>query len=136
MLKALACFFPYNQVAPQPQEYALKHHVPQLEATISSLKTTVEHKNALTAAQTRTISAQETTIELQNSTITKQNSDIAKLEECIEMQNSTIVRQKSDIVRLENFIANEKAIAQKCVAELRSMRYARRQMRESASHND
>ena len=136
MWKAFVCFFPYNQVAPQPQEYALKHRVPQLEATISSLKTTVEHKNALTATQTRTISAQETTIELQNSVIARQNSDIAKLQECIEMQNSTITKQNSDIVRLENFIANEKAIAEKCVAELRSMRYARRQMRESAAHRD
>ena len=128
MLKALACFFPYNQVAPKP-------HVPQLETTISSLKTTVEHKNALTAAQTRTISAQDTTIELQSSVIARQNSDIAKLEECIEMQNSTMAKQNSDIVRLKNFIAQEK-LRTDLLAECREIREGIRKMKELASHTD
>ena len=105
MWKKITCFFPYNQVAPQPQEYTLKHHVPQLEATISSLKTTVEHKNALTAAQTRTISAQETTIELQNSVIARHNSDIA---------------------RLENFIARERVNASFYVGECWEIKEAKR----------
>jgi len=135
MLKALACFFPCNQVAPQPQEYALKHHVPQLEATISSLKTTVEHKNALAAAQTRTISAQETTIELQSSVIARQNSDIARLQECIEMQNSTIARQNSDVVRPKNFIATEK-LRMNILAECRDIREGIRKMKESAYRDD
>ena len=128
MLKALACFFPFNHVAPQPQEYTLK----QLEATISSLKTTVEHKNALAAAQTRTISAQDTTIELQSSVIARQNSDIARLEECIEMQNSTMASQKSDIMKLQNFIATEK-LRIDLLAECREIREGIRKMKESAS---
>lgn len=135
MWKAFVCFFPYNQVAPQPQEYALKHRVPQLEATISSLKTTVEHKNALAAAQTRTISAQETTIELQSSVIARQNSDIAKLQECMEMQNSTIAKQNSDIARLKNFIAQEK-LRTDLLAECRDIREGIRKMKELAYRED
>jgi hypothetical protein len=129
MWKKIACFFPCNQVAPQPQEYALT----QLEATNSSLKTTVEHKNALAAAQTRTISAQDTTIELQSSVIARQNSDIARLEECIEMQNSTMARQKSDIMKLQNFIAKEK-LRMDLLTECREIREGIRKMKESASH--